>query len=107
MAMKYRIEYISTFNDDVLHVATFLDEYPHKAARLFAKLDKMLSVLVKMPEMYPVYEDLPNFRYITIEDYLAFYTVNKHNRIIEVHRLLYGRMDLPNKLISPDPAADD
>lgn len=96
--MKYRIEYISTFHADVSQVVEFLEDYPQKAARIFAKLDKILSGLVKNPEMYPVYEDFPNFRKITIEDYLVFYTVVKPAGIIEIHRLIYARMDIPKQL---------
>jgi toxin ParE1/3/4 len=79
-------------------MAAFLEEYPQKAARIFAKLDKQLAGLKKMPEMYPLYEGFPSFRVITIEDYLVFYTVNKRSKAIEVHRLLYGGMDIPNKM---------
>ena len=91
----YKLEYISTFHTDVLQVAENLEEHPQKALRLFSKIDKILSNLVAMPEMYPVYEDFSVFRKITIEDYLVFYIINKQDGIIEVHRLLYGKMDIP------------
>ena len=93
--MNFRIEYISTFYADVSSVAEFLSEYPRKAARIFAKIDKILGNLENMPEMYPVYKDVPSFRFITVEDYLVFYKVKKQDEIVEIHRLLYGRMDIP------------
>ncbi len=80
--MTYKIEYIATFYADVQRVADFLEEHPQKAARIFAKLDKIF----------------PAFRKITVEDYLAFYTVDNHNGVIEVHRLIYARMDVPRRL---------
>jgi plasmid stabilization system protein ParE len=95
MAMKYKIEYISTFHADVLSVNEVLAEYPSKAFRIFAKIDKVLWNLIEMPEMYPVYQDVPSFRFIVVEDYLVFYKVKKPGRIVEIHRLLYGRMDIP------------
>jgi plasmid stabilization system protein ParE len=76
----------------------FLIEYPVKAARIFAKIDRALGNLRKMPEMYPVYQDVPAFRFITVEDYLVFYKVEKQNKIIEIHRLIYGRMDIPKQM---------
>jgi len=97
--MKYDVEYISTFNTDILSAIEFLEEYPTKAARIFAKIDKALMLLAETPEMHAVYSDVPSFRYIVIEDYLVFYKVKKLNRIIEVHRLIYGRMDIPVKLL--------
>jgi plasmid stabilization system protein ParE len=95
MAMMYKIEYISTFHTDILSVLEFLAEYPKKAARIFAKIDGILGNLGEMPEMHPIYQDMPAFRFVAIEDYLVFCKVNKQNGIIEVHRLIYGRMDIP------------
>lgn len=96
--MMYRLEYISTFHADVLQVIENLAEHPQKAERIFSKLDKILIGLLDMPEMYPVYENFPIFRKIAIEDYLAFYVVKKQDSLIEVHRLLYGKSDIPNYL---------
>ena len=95
MDMKYNIEYISTFHVDMLTVARILDEYPEKAARIFAKAEKFIKPLVDMPEMYPIYPDAPSYRFFAVEDYLVFYKVKKRERIIEIRRLLYGRMDIP------------
>ena len=97
--MKYKLDYISTFHMDVWQVTDSLKEYPQKAVRIFSRLDKILGLLVDMPEMYPVYEPFPMFRKITIEDYAAFYTINEETKLIEVHRLLYGRMDMPRRMI--------
>jgi len=98
MATKYKIEYISTFYADVQSVVSFLVEHPKKASRIFAKIDQTLPNLREMPEMYPVYPDVPSFRFIVIEDYLVFYKVKKQAGIVEIHRLLYGRMDIPEHL---------
>jgi plasmid stabilization system protein ParE len=96
--MKYRIEYISTFHAGILNVTAFLAEHTRKAAHIFEKIDRILGNLVKMPEMYPVYQDVPAFRFIVIEDYLVFYNVKKQNGIIEIHRLLQGSMDIPTRV---------
>ena len=96
--MPFRIEYISTFYDDVIHFESILSEYPQKAKRIFQKLEKSLLELEKHPMMYPIYEYFPGFRRITIEDYLVFYTVNENDKIVEIHRLLYGRMYIPKQL---------
>ncbi|MCL2048662.1 MAG: type II toxin-antitoxin system RelE/ParE family toxin [Defluviitaleaceae bacterium] len=95
---KYRLEYISTFHADIVAVSQFLDEYPTKAARLFAKIDRLVKALAEMPELYPIYADMPSYRFITVEDYLVFYNVNKQERVVELRRLLYGRMDIPSVL---------
>jgi len=96
--MKYKIEYISTFHADILSVAEFLAEYPSKAARIFAKIDKTILSLADMPEMYPIYPDVPSYRFIVVEDYLVFYKVKKQDGVVEIRRLIYGRMDISAKI---------
>jgi len=96
--MKYNLEFIPTFYTDILTVEEFLKEYPGKTARIFARIDKTLKQLEEMPEMHAVYQDVPSFRYIVIEDYLVFYKINERNSTVEVHRLIYGRMDITAKL---------
>ena len=96
--MGYNIEYISTFQMDILKITENLAEYPQKAKRLFEQVDKALLDAVEMPRMYPIYEDYPLFRRIVVLDYLVFYKIDEPNHKIEVHRLIYGKMDL-KKLI--------
>jgi plasmid stabilization system protein ParE len=93
MATKYKSRYISTFYSDVLKVTTFLEEHPRKAARILKKIDKAMLDVIKMPELYPVYEDFPPFRKIAVEDYLVFYLINHNDNTIEVHRLVSSKMD--------------
>lgn len=96
--MMYNIEYISTFHTDVLTIADYLSEYPKKARRLFEQVDKALLDVAQMPRMYPMYEDNPLFRKIVVLDYLVFYKIDEANHIVEVHRLIYGEMDLKKQL---------
>ena len=98
MDTVYRLEYISTFHADIAQMAEDLEEYPQKAARILSKLDKILSHLALMPEMFPVYEDFPIFRKIVVEDYVVFYLLDRVNNVVEIHRLLYGAMNLPEWL---------
>ena len=93
-----KLEYISTFQTDLTNVASYLEDYPQKAKRIFEEMDNKLSNLIDNPEMYPIYQDFPVFRRIVIEDYLLFYLVNKRTDIIEVHRIIYGRMDVLKQL---------
>ena len=93
-----KLEYISTFCTDISNVASYLEDYPQKAKRIFEEIDNKLNKLIDNPEMYPIYQDFPMFRRIVIEDYLLFYLVNKRTDIIEVHRIIYGRMDVLKQL---------
>jgi addiction module RelE/StbE family toxin len=92
--MAFKIEYIATFHLDVLDVVDSLEDYPQKAKRIFEKLDRKLLCLAEHPEMYPIYDDFPDFRKIVVEDYLVFYSINEQDGIVEIHRMIYGRMDI-------------
>jgi len=96
--MKYSLEYISTFHTDIANFERVLAEYPKKAKRLLEKMDTKLKNLIDFPQMYPIYDDFPAFRRIVIEDYLIFYLINEQAKIVEVHRLIYGSMDIPRRL---------
>ena len=102
MAMMFKIEYIATFYRDVNDAVSYLDEYPKKAKRIFEKLDRKLISLAENPEMYPIYNDFPDFRRMVIEDYLVFYTINEKDSIIEIHRLINGRMNVISQLTGDD-----
>jgi len=93
-----KLEYISTFYADIANVESYLEEYPQKAKRVFEDMDRKLSNLIDNPELYPIYEDFPEFRKIVVEDHLVFYTINERPENIEVHRLIYGKMDVPKQL---------
>jgi len=98
MDMKYKLEYITTFHADIANVVSNLEEHPQMAKRILEKIDTKLKNLVNYPEMYPIYDDCPEFRRLIVEDYLVFYSINERTGIIEVHRLIYGRMDIVNQL---------
>jgi len=96
--MKYKVRFGLSFHKDVVSMTDYLEDYPEKAERILSQLDRVASMLTNMPELYPVYDILPIFRKIAIEDYLVFYTVDKLHHIVSIYRLLYGGMDIPAQL---------
>jgi len=93
----YKIKFSELFDLDLIEMDLNLAEYPKKAMRIIQKIDKTVSKLTETPEMYQVYEDFPVFRRIVIEDYLVFYLIKEDERIVEIHRLIYGRKDLKSQ----------
>ena len=92
--MSYKILISPIFEIDLAEIDFYLSEYPKKVKRIIEKIDKALPVLANMPKIHPVYEDFPVFRKMIVEDYLIFYLVNEKEKNVEIHRLIYGRMDL-------------
>jgi len=89
----YKIKFSELFDFDLIEMDLNLAEYPKKAMRIIQKIDNAVSKLTETPEMYQVYEDFPIFRRIVVEDYLVFYLIKEDERIVEIHRLIYGRKD--------------
>ena len=98
MGMSYKVEYLSSFYIDLTVIVDFLKDYPKKAERIFQKMERSIGYLNKMPEMYAIYPDFPLFRFIIVEDYLIFYRFIEERNLVEVHRILHGRMDIPARL---------
>ena len=101
--MKYNIKYIPSANRDLAAVYNYLEEYPQKRIRIFSKIDLALTRLAYMPKMFPIYEAAPQFRRIVIEDYLIFYKLIESDELIEIHRILYAKMDIQKQLFPSAP----
>ena len=83
---------------DLVEIDETLANAPHKAAKFFSSLDKQAFLLKTMPLMYPIYDDVPFYRKMVVLDYLVFYTVNESAETIDIHRIIYARMDIKNRL---------
>ncbi|MCL2171875.1 MAG: type II toxin-antitoxin system RelE/ParE family toxin [Defluviitaleaceae bacterium] len=96
--MRFKLGYTDSFRADAAQIVFNLREYPKKARRILAKTKKAASLLRLMPHMHPVCRHNPNYRMIVIEDYLAFYSVDEEKGLVEVRRLLYGKMNISERL---------
>jgi len=93
--MKYRAKYFITAKQDREAIKAYLNQFSPKAYnRLVAKIKRNIEYAKSNPYMYEVYESRPNFRRIVVEDYLVFYKVNERERLLEVHHILHGKIDL-------------
>lgn len=97
--MRYRIRFLPLADLDLLEIDANLEKYPVKASRFFETLDKQILRLADMPMIYPVYEDVPAYRKMTVDDYLVFYVVNDETKMIDIHRIINGRMYVAKHLL--------
>jgi len=97
--MKYRVRYLITARHDREAIKSHLKEFSTTAAlRLFEKIKRKMEYVKINPYIYEVYERRPQFRRMVVEDYLVFYHVNNVEKIIEVHRILHGMMDIQKQV---------
>jgi len=97
--MKFRIKYLpaaATNRDEIkAHLSQF---YKGTAKRFFALLKEKTYRLKEHPYLCPTSEYNPNYRQMVVEDYLVFYVVKDDEKIIEIHRILHGSMDISKHL---------
>ena len=55
--------------------------------------------LEDMPKMWPVFHACPKYRMMILEDHLLFYIVDEDNRTVNLHRILYAKMDTAQHLM--------
>ena len=93
--MKYKVEYLSIADRDIVALSDALAEYPQKAKRIFLEMEKKLKLLEDMPYMWPAYQLKPEYRRMVLEDHLLFYIVDEVEQRVKVYRILFAQMDIP------------
>ena len=93
--MKYRARFLITAKQDREAIKAYLNQFSTKAyTRLFAKIKRNIEYVKSNPYIYEVYERRPKFRRMVVEDYLVFYQINEGEKLIEVHHILHGMIDI-------------
>ena len=92
----YRLKYLPSAETDILEIDAYLCEYNTVAADKFAdSIDKLTETLLCYPFMFPVYENDPYFRHMTLPyKYRLFYHVDEENEVIKIYRVLHSMMDV-------------
>jgi len=92
----YRLEYLPSAETDILEIDVYLYEHSPTAADKFAdSIEKLTETLLDHPFMFPVYEDDPYFRHMTLPyKYRLFYHVDEDAEIIKIYRVLHGMRDV-------------
>jgi plasmid stabilization system protein ParE len=75
---------------------------PRAALDIANGLYDAIDTLSEMPQRFPVVPDerlsLIGYRKLIIDSYIAFYTIDEDNRVVNVERVLYARRDWLNLL---------
>lgn len=96
---EYQIKILEMAREDILFAIEYLDAYSSAAGLAFyKKLRAMISSLKTMPKKYPIYEPYPRYRKMLVQDHLVFYTVDEDLALIQVYRIINGKMDIPRHL---------
>ena len=55
-----------------------------------------INKLEKFPKRFPLYKE--NFRFMPVDNYLVFYTIDEDSMTISILRVMYGRCDIESRL---------
>jgi len=95
---QFKVVVTSDADRDMDEIFTYVSaslQEPDTALGLAERIYAALNSLSNMPERYPLSRDTflakQGFRLLPIENYLAFYVVDKAAMRVIIHRVLYGK----------------
>ena len=98
--MNYSVNITDLAEDDILATIKYISSVlknPIAANKLLDEIEKHEKILEEMPNIYPFVHDeylsQKGIKYVMIKNYLMFYTIDENNKIVNVIRFLYGRMN--------------
>lgn len=99
---KFSVRLLSIAEEDFTEIISFIaDENTKAALNLADKIEKNLELLTDNPFLgkSPSDSDLKllGYRYLVIENYIIFYTIEK--RTILIHRILHGARNYKSLLL--------
>lgn len=99
---NFSVRFLSIAEEDFTEIISFIAADNSKAAENLAnKIEKNLVLLSDNPLLGKIPSDsdlkLLGYRYLIIENYLIFYTIER--RIIFIHRILHGARNYKSLLL--------
>ena len=96
--MRYSIHITATAERDILRAADYIEftlKNPTAADHLLDAVTEQINSLSDMPEKFRLVDDpiLASWeiRFIIVNNYLAFYTIDKEKQLVIVIRFLYQK----------------
>ena len=96
--MSYTIHITATAERDLLKAADYIEfslKNPDAADHLLDTVDEQISSLAEMPQRYRIVDDPVlsswGIRFIKVNNYLAFYTIDENKQLVIIVRFLYQK----------------
>ena len=96
--MSYLLHITETAERDLAEAADYIEfslKNPAAADRLFDLLAEETAVLAEQPKLFPLIGDAVlaawGIRFVRVNRYLAFYTIDEPAKTVHIVRFLYGR----------------
>lgn len=96
--MSYQLHITSTAEHDLMRAADYIEfslKNPDAAEQLLDTADEQISSLSEFPERFPLVDDPVlaswRIRFVIVNNYLAFYTIDEEKQLVIVVRFLFQR----------------
>ena len=96
--MSYSIQISTSAEQDIIDAVNYIKlvlKSPDAAERLYELIAERLFPLKDQPELYPIVDDPVlkawGIRFVSVQNYLAFYTIDEKYKTIYIVRFLYKR----------------
>jgi len=103
--MKYSLNITDIAEEDILSTVKYIAnelKNPIAANTLLDEIEKHEKILEETPGIYPSVHDEylaeKGLKFVTIKNFLLFFTIDKKNKTVNIIRFLYGRRDWKNIL---------
>lgn len=101
----YKIEYLPIAMRDLEKIIAYIAgelSNPVAANTLLDDLNESVSKLAEFPLAFKVYRPIVHleteYRVLPVKRYLVFYTIHENKQSVEVHRILYAKMNVDKLL---------
>ncbi len=98
--MNYHIHITLTAEKDMVHAADYIEfslKNPQAADHLLDEAERQINTLSHFPMKHPLVDDkilsACGVRFVTLGNYLAFYTVSEEEKQVNIIRFLYAKSD--------------
>jgi len=103
--MNYSLNITDIAEEDILATVKYItNELKNSVAanNLLDEIERHEKILEDTPGIYPFVHDEylaeKGLKYVIINNFLLFYTIDEKNKIVNIIRFLYGRRDWKNIL---------
>lgn len=97
---NYHIHITLTAEKDMVHAANYIEfvlKNPQAADHLLDEAERQIKTLSQFPMKHPTVDDKIlcswGVRFMTVENYLAFYTILEEEKQVNIVRFLYAKSD--------------
>jgi len=106
---EYRVDVSNPAENDLMDIVRYISsnlEAPITALKMMETIEVALAGLSTMPHSRPKVRDerlaAMGYHIEIIKNYIAFFTINEKEKVVDVERILYGRRDWKRILLPHD-----